>query len=228
MSKLHDNLNNYRFEFLLAGLLMVLFNKAFFLDEHFYTTYMWPVNMVILGITSFGIFKERELWVRWIKNILFLCSVLIPIFFQYLFMNTMVVQLSFLVYTAWYTLIFVEVMRQIFQRSETTVSVVFGSISGFLLLIVITQFVFLQLEYNFPGSFNGLQTGNIPQVYNQLSYFSMVTLATVGYGDITPKSDAARLATMFFTIAGQFYMVALVGIIISRFTSNSTDKSSTE
>lgn len=225
MSKLHNTLYNNRFEFLLGALLLVLFNKAFFLDETFYTVYIWPINMVILGLASFGIFKERELWVRWIKNILFLCSVLIPIFFKYLFANQHLVQLSFLIYIAWYTLIFVEVMRQIFQRSEATLSVVFGSICGFLLLIVITQFVFLQLEFNMPGSFNGLQSGNIPKIYNQLSYFSMVTLATVGYGDITPKSDAARLATMFFTIAGQFYMVALVGIIISRFTANPTEKS---
>ena len=47
----------------------------------------------------------------------------------------------------------------------------------------------------------------------------MVTLATVGYGDITLATETARLTTMFFAISGQFYMVALVGIIISRFTS---------
>jgi hypothetical protein len=46
----------------------------------------------------------------------------------------------------------------------------------------------------------------------------MTSIATVGYGDILPISPEARLITMFFTIAGQFYMVALVGIIISRFT----------
>ena len=131
--------------------------------------------------------------------------------------NPVLVQSAFLVYTFYYTLIFIEVLYQIFRKSEATISVVYGSISGFLLLIVIAQFTFLLIEYNNPNSFGGLVQGNIPYIYNQLSYFSMVTMATVGYGDITPVSDAARLTTMFFTIAGQFYMVALVGIIISRF-----------
>jgi hypothetical protein len=119
----------------------------------------------------------------------------------------------------YYSIIFSEVLRQIFQRSEATVSVILGSVSGFLLMIVIAQFAFLQLEYATPGSFNGLEQGSIPSLYNQLSYFSMVTMATVGYGDIAPKTETARLITMFFTIAAQFYMVALVGIIVSRFSA---------
>lgn len=47
----------------------------------------------------------------------------------------------------------------------------------------------------------------------------MVILSTVGFSEIAPLTDTARLVTMFFTISGQFYMIALVGIIISRFTN---------
>ena len=110
-------------------------------------------------------------------------------------------------------------MVQIFRRSEPNLSVLFGSVSGFLLLVFMAQFVFLHIEFAAPGSFAGLHDKSIPGLYRQFSYFSMVTLATVGYGDITPVSDTARLLTMFFAICGQFYLVALVGILVSRYSA---------
>ncbi len=33
-------------------------------------------------------------------------------------------------------------------------------------------------------------------------YFTVCTLTTIGYGDLTPSSDASRLFTAFFALAG--------------------------
>lgn len=43
-------------------------------------------------------------------------------------------------------------------------------------------------------------------------YFSVVTLATVGYGDITPKTEIGKIFTVFYILFG-------IGIIVA-FTSN--------
>lgn len=45
-------------------------------------------------------------------------------------------------------------------------------------------------------------------------YFSVITLATVGFGDITPASGAARAVTMLEALAGQLYLVAVVGTVV--------------
>jgi hypothetical protein len=203
----------------MLSLLLVLFNKAFFPDQNFYNTWVWPLNMLFLGMASIGIFRERETWIQWIRNFLFFFSISIPLVFGWIVEFPTLVLLAFLSYSLYYSLILTEVLRQITRRAEGTGSVVIGSVCGFLLLIVVAQFGFLTIEYHQPGSFNGLHGTDIPSLYSQLSYFSMVTLATIGYGDITPKSELARLVTMFFAICGQFYMVALVGIIISRYTT---------
>lgn len=84
---------------------------------------------------------------------------------------------------------------------------------------MISIFSYLLIEYNFPNSFHGITNNNPSLIYNELSYFSFITLTSIGFGDIYPITDVSRLVTTFFGMIGQFYMVAVVGIIISKFTS---------
>jgi hypothetical protein len=47
-----------------------------------------------------------------------------------------------------------------------------------------------------------------------LVYYSFVTLTTVGYGDITPVSPAARTLAWLEAMMGQFYIAVLVAFLI--------------
>jgi len=44
-------------------------------------------------------------------------------------------------------------------------------------------------------------------------YFSVITLATIGYGDIVPKTDAGKIFTMAYAVVGIGIFVALVTIL---------------
>ncbi len=46
------------------------------------------------------------------------------------------------------------------------------------------------------------------------AYFSFVTLATLGYGDIVPRSDVARGLTILEAVAGQLYLAAMVARLV--------------
>jgi voltage-gated potassium channel len=48
-------------------------------------------------------------------------------------------------------------------------------------------------------------------------YFSVVTLATVGYGDLTPTTDFSRLITAIYILVGASIALASLGIIGSRY-----------
>src|SRR5207253_8245022 len=48
----------------------------------------------------------------------------------------------------------------------------------------------------------------------QLRYFSFMTLTTDGYGDIVPRSQAARTMTILEAVMGPFYLVALIGRLV--------------
>jgi hypothetical protein len=46
-------------------------------------------------------------------------------------------------------------------------------------------------------------------------YFSFITLTTVGYGDLTPATDAGRSAAVFEALGGQVFLVTAVARIVS-------------
>jgi voltage-gated potassium channel len=47
-------------------------------------------------------------------------------------------------------------------------------------------------------------------------YFSVITLATVGYGDITPKTDFGKLFTTFYVLIGIGIIVTFTSTLIKR------------
>lgn len=48
-------------------------------------------------------------------------------------------------------------------------------------------------------------------------YFVVVTLATVGYGDVHPTTDLSRLFTIFFILIGVSIAIASITVIGSRY-----------
>ena len=48
-----------------------------------------------------------------------------------------------------------------------------------------------------------------------LTYYSFVTLTTVGYGDVTPVSPATRTLAWMEAITGQFYLALIVAGLVS-------------
>jgi voltage-gated potassium channel Kch len=47
-------------------------------------------------------------------------------------------------------------------------------------------------------------------------YFTTVTLATVGYGDISPRTDAGKVFTIFYMLIGISIFVVLARIVLGR------------
>jgi voltage-gated potassium channel Kch len=48
----------------------------------------------------------------------------------------------------------------------------------------------------------------------QFRYFSFMTLTTVGYGDVLPRSDAARTLAALEAVMGQIYLTVLVARLV--------------
>lgn len=55
-------------------------------------------------------------------------------------------------------------------------------------------------------------------------YFTVVTLATVGYGDIVPRTTIGKLFTVFYIVIGITIFIALAQVILAKIVSRRIDK----
>lgn len=110
-------------------------------------------------------------------------------------------------------------------RGNVTGDAIFGAICGYLLLGIIWGIIYSALEMMSPGSFRTNEQlastlADPRQCRGLLSYYSFVTLTTVGYGDVLPTSPIARTLAWLEAMAGQIYLAVLVaglvGLRVSR------------
>ena len=124
-------------------------------------------------------------------------------------------------------------LRSLLRQKDVTGEIISMSISVYLLLGFTWGLLYAVLFQLDPHAFNlGASTAPALGVASQepnfpvLIYFSLTTLATVGYGDITPVTLQARYASVAEGITGQFYLAILVARLVGMHMSRSSSDSS--
>ena len=90
---------------------------------------------------------------------------------------------------------------------------VHAALSTYLLAGVFFGVLYSAIEFNSPGSFSG------PDTFTEsaATYYSFVTLATLGYGDFLPRSELARGVAILEVVGGQLYLAVMVARLIGAF-----------
>ncbi|HEU5463919.1 MAG TPA: ion channel [Candidatus Binatia bacterium] len=90
----------------------------------------------------------------------------------------------------------------------------YAALSAYLLVGVFFGLFYWIIEQVAPGTFN-LSDG-----LSRMSaiYFSFVTLATLGYGDIVPRSDIARGLAILEGVGGQLFLAVFVARLLSLYS----------
>lgn len=112
----------------------------------------------------------------------------------------------------------------VFRNRTLTMDGLFATVTVYLIIAIIFAMLYLLLlEWN-PVSFN-LQVADMPpqQLQSSLLYFSMITLATVGYGDVLPVSETARTLAVVEATIGQFYIAVVVAVFVGMYASQRRD-----
>ncbi len=104
-------------------------------------------------------------------------------------------------------------------RDEGTVTGerVTGAVAVYLLVGLTFAYLYGLLEQLLPGAFN-LPARSAFDDSTQLdcfTYFSFITLTTLGYGDITPVHPAARMCVAVQALFGQLYPATLLARLVS-------------
>jgi hypothetical protein len=104
-----------------------------------------------------------------------------------------------------------SIFRRLRSYRVVNLSLVLGLLSVYVLLGLAFSLGYLIAWHFEPGSFGSAVRG-----MSDTTYFSFITLATVGYGDIAPIGSAVRALAVAEAITGQLYLVSVVSLAVSR------------
>jgi hypothetical protein len=120
----------------------------------------------------------------------------------------------------------VQLLRFIVYAPRVDSEVLCAAVAGYLLSGFAWSLAYALLDRLDPNSFVftlGAKSGQSMNGFTGL-YFSFITLSTVGYGDIIPLSDAARMVAIVEAIFGMFYVSLLIARLVSLYSSKSPIK----
>ena len=118
------------------------------------------------------------------------------------------------------------ICRFLFETEEISVDMVFATLCLYMYIGLIWMFIYVIEEVSRPGSFSfPTEIPSDPESYlnflwNNFSYFSFVTLSTLGYGDVTPLTRFARAWAILEAVIGQLYIAVMVARVIGLYIVN--------
>jgi hypothetical protein len=119
---------------------------------------------------------------------------------------------------AFMAIIIAAILRYIFLQQDVSADIIAGAIVAYLLMALMWSMLYDVLEAAHPGAFKFPEGATQPR--GEMSvYFSLVTITTVGYGDITPVTRLARAFANLEAVVGQLYLVILVSWLVGMYVS---------
>lgn len=109
------------------------------------------------------------------------------------------------------------VLFQVPRPGPVTAHRIRGAIAGYLLIAAVFAHVYAFIEALAPGSFQmpGWWSREAHDWTEAFNYFSVVTLTTLGYGDITAAHPLARSLVLVEALIGQLYPAILIARLVT-------------
>jgi hypothetical protein len=116
-------------------------------------------------------------------------------------------------------LVALTILVNLFRAREVDEDILAGAVCVYLLIALIFGHCFLLVEFLEPNSFSFTHQEARMQLwisheFYPFYYFSMVTMTTIGYGDMVPVSTLARVFATLEGILGQIYLTILVARLV--------------
>lgn len=120
-------------------------------------------------------------------------------------------------------LIAVTILFDLFRSPKVTGDSLAGAVCIYLMIALIWGHLFLLVEFLLPGSFSFTHGDKamalwLSREFYPFYYYSLITMTTVGFGDMLPLTTAARTLTTLEAIIGQVYLTILVARLVGMYS----------
>ncbi len=134
--------------------------------------------------------------------------------------------------TVFFIFLTLVILFAVFQDQAVTADTIVGAVCAYFLIGLTWGIAYALLITLSPDAFsispglaNGSEWGSPTSSFTPLlQYYSFTTLATIGYGDITPVAAGARALSVLEGITGQLYLAVLIARLVGLHTARSREQ----
>ncbi len=124
------------------------------------------------------------------------------------------IQITYAILLVFHINIIWTLIQYIFTAEKVTADVIYAACAVYFLLSFFFVPIYGMLDTAMPGSYVDNTLGG-PVQWQQLVYYSLITLSTAGYGDILPANMWARMLAGIEVTIGVLYVAILVARLVS-------------
>jgi hypothetical protein len=127
-------------------------------------------------------------------------------------------------YVLFFFFVMIALFRLLLKSKEVTGDSIIIAIAIYCLIGILGGSLAMLIETIYPG-----QAYKLPDTiqYGDLldfTYYSFVTLTTLGYGDITPIRQESQTLGFMLAVVGQFYVAVIIAILVSQYISSRSNR----
>ncbi len=217
--KIVSIIEKLRFLFLFFIILIFCLSKA--LDAQFDLLGLTDFFLFILIVCSLAVIgKGAKILLGVLLGVILIELLLlgISIFFDRLFISSI---------KPFFTMLYFLIMaggclHYTLLDKEINVTTLFGSLSAYLFIGLAYAYLYLFILTTDAEALIGLKTS----FDSNTIYYSFVTLTTLGFGDVLPKSPIAQTVSWMESFTGQAYLAIIMGQLVGRYIADRFDKKS--
>lgn len=207
--------------FVLFMMLMPLLDQRWILKS---VTQLFLLNMLLVAFSTMSRLQRLSLWIVWAISAGGSLLEELPVGSELLLIG------KYSASGALAVLVLMcsgRILGVLLRAEEVTLDSIFASIVVYQLIGTFFASVFALTMLIDPGAIK--LPGDIAPppfgiVQIDMMYFSFVTLATLGYGDIVPVSSFARSVAITEALVGQFYVAIVVALLIGAYVSQKLER----
>jgi hypothetical protein len=181
--------------------------------------------IMLLGIYSLG--RNRKVF--WV-GLLLMIPALISRWITYFMESQLAYGIAELSASVFLFFTFLMIIVHILQEKSISLDTIYGGIVAYLFIALCFSslyngiYIFNNDAFLFNGALETIGKSIDTQTFGDFTYYSLITLSTVGYGEITPYSTYARFSSALQGILGQLYLTIflarLVGMHIAKYKNH--------
>lgn len=205
-------LKDLSFVLLLIMLLLVVFIVPVIMVNTVHGVFLF--NTILLSVFLSGIFSTQNKWLVMISASLFILHLILRLLrfgenpYSFYVLENIIAILN--------TVVFIVInIRLLFRNESVNIYRIVGAINVYLLCALMGALLFEVIN-----ALSGVSVaGNISlkgtdEDYVHFIYFSLVSLTTVGYGDLYPISIEAKMLSVFLSVLGVLFPAVVIARLV--------------